>query len=128
MPLGAIEVSCASLLRQINFLIKSSWNLVHPTYIIEKMDEAGVRSATFGADAASELHHVDNIGGFKVVTLEEAYDGTFSTYLGDEGDFRSKFGSHRDLVHCIFTHPQLSLVSYVSFLSCTSVIPRVVPA
>ena len=67
------------------------------------MGEVGVRSATFGAGAASELHRVDNIGGFKVVTLEKAYNGLSSTFhLGNKGDFRSKFGTHQDPVCRLF--------------------------
>jgi len=69
------------------------------------MGEVGVRSATFGAGAASELHRVDNIGGFKVVTLEKAYNGISSTFhLGNKGDFRSKFGTQQDPVRCLFSH------------------------
>ena len=69
------------------------------------MGEVGVRSATFGAGAASELHRVDNIGGFRVVTLEKAYKGISSTiHLGNKGDFRSKFGTHQDPVRLLFTH------------------------
>ena len=75
------------------------------THVIKKMGEVGVRSATFGAGAASELHRVDNIGGFKVVTLEKAYNGLSSTFhLGNKGDFRSKFGTHQDPVRRPFSH------------------------
>ena len=77
------------------------------------MGEVGVRSATFGAGAASELHRVDNIGGFRVVTLEKAYNGLSSTFhLGNKGDFRSKFGTQQDPVRCL---PQSS--RYHSFLT-----------
>lgn len=69
------------------------------------MSEVGIRSATFGAGAASELHRVDNIGGFKVVTLEKAYNGIFSTlHLGNKGDFRSKFGIQPDPVCRLSPH------------------------
>jgi len=91
------------------------------------MGEVGVRSATFGAGAASELHRVDNIGGFKVVTLEKAYNGISSTFhLGNKGDFRSKFGTQQDPVCRLFPHYSVSLDSHVTFPSCTFVIPRVV--
>jgi aspartyl-tRNA synthetase len=81
-PLGAIE-----------------YILLH---VIEKMGKAGLRSATFGAGAASELRRVANIGGFKVVTLEKAYNGISHTFhLGRKGDFRSKFGVRQDPV-CLF--------------------------
>ena len=83
------------------------------THVIKKMGEVGVRSATFGAGAASELHRVDNIGGFKVVTLEKAYNGISSTFhLGNKGDFRSKFGTHQDPVRHAF--------SYYPFVACFS--------
>ena len=76
------------------------------THVIKKMGEVGVRSATFGAGAASELHRVDNIGGFRVVTLEKAYNGISSTFhLGNKGDFRSKFGTQQDPVRCFFSTP-----------------------
>lgn len=69
------------------------------------MGEVGVRSATFGAGAATELHRVDNIGGFKVSTLEKAYNGISSTFhLGNKGDFRSKFGAQQDPVRHISPH------------------------
>ena len=74
------------------------------THVIKKMGEVGVRSATFGAGAATELHRVDNIGGFKVVTLEKAYNGISSTFhLGNKGDFRSKFGTQQDPVRFILS-------------------------
>lgn len=64
----------------------------------------------------------------KAVTLEKVYNGIPSTFYLGNSDFRSKFGTHRDPVRCLslFTHPQLSRVSYVSFLNCTSVIPKAV--
>ena len=74
------------------------------------MGEVGVRSATFGAGAAHELHRVDNIGGFKVVTLEKAYNGISSTFhLGNKGDFRSKFGTQQDPVRdTSLRHPDIT--------------------
>jgi hypothetical protein len=93
------------------------------------MGEVGVRSATFGAGAASELHRVDNIGGFKVVTLEKAYNGISSTFhLGNKGDFRSKFGTQQDPVSRFFSAIPLLQVPDVPSLSCTFVIQRVVSA
>ena len=81
------------------------------------MGEVGVRSATFGAGAATELHRVDNIGGFKVVTLEKAYNGISSTFhLGNKGDFRSKFGAQQDPVRRPFFH----CLSVNRFLHCFS--------
>ena len=75
------------------------------THVIKKMGEVGVQSATFGAGATSELHHVDHIGGFRVVTLEKAYNRISSTFhLGNKGDFRSKFGTHQDPVRLLFAH------------------------
>jgi aspartyl-tRNA synthetase len=66
-------------------------------YVIRKMGDAGVRNATFGAGATPEMQRVENIGGFRVRTLEKAYNGISHTFnLGNKGDFRSKFGSHQD--------------------------------
>jgi hypothetical protein len=73
------------------------------THVIKKMGEVGVRSATFGAGAATELHRVDNIGGFKVVTLEKAYNGISHTFhLGNKGDFRSKFGVQQEPLYICY--------------------------
>jgi hypothetical protein len=61
------------------------------------MGDAGVRSATFGAGATPEMQRVENIGGFRVRTLEKAYNGISHTFnLGNKGDFRSKFGTHQE--------------------------------
>ena len=39
---------------------------------------------------------MDNIGGFKAVTLEKAYNGLSSAFhLRSKGDFGSKFGTHQ---------------------------------
>jgi len=94
---------------QIGCLIGSSPTFQYIlTHVIKKMGEVGVRSATFGAGAASELHRVDNIGGFKVVTLEKAYNGISSTFhLGNKGDFRSKFGTQQDPVRRLFSRSSL---------------------
>lgn len=78
-PLGAIEYILAS--------------------VIKKLGDAGVRSATFGAGATGSLRSVDNIGGFKVRTLEKTYNGISHTFhLASKGDFRSKFGIEQDPV------------------------------
>jgi hypothetical protein len=70
--------------------------LVH---VIKKMGDAGVRNATFGAGATEQMQRVENIGGFRVRTLEKAYNGISHTFnLGNKGDFRSKFGSQQDPV------------------------------
>jgi hypothetical protein len=74
--------------------------LVH---VIKKMGDAGVRNATFGAGATAEMQRVENIGGFRVRTLEKAYNGISHTFnLGNKGDFRSKFGSQQDPVSVSF--------------------------
>jgi hypothetical protein len=68
-------------------------------HVIRKMGDAGVRNATFGAGATPEMQRVENIGGFRVRTLEKAYNGISHTFnLGNKGDFRSKFGSHQEPV------------------------------
>jgi hypothetical protein len=81
-PLGAIEFILA--------------------HVIRKMGDAGVKNATFGAGATPEMTRVDNIGGFRVRTLEKAYNGISHTFnLGNKGDFRSKFGSHQEAVSAL---------------------------
>ena len=78
-PLGAIEYILA--------------------HVIKKLGDAGVRSATFGAGATGSLRSVDNVGGFKVRTLEKTYNGISHTFhLTSKGDFRSKFGIEQDPV------------------------------
>jgi hypothetical protein len=63
------------------------------------MGDAGVRNATFGAGATGEMQRVENIGGFRVRTLEKAYNGISHTFnLTNKGDFRSKFGSQQEPV------------------------------
>lgn len=69
------------------------------SYVIRKMGDAGVRSATFGAGATRSLHRVANISGLRVRTLEKTYNGLAHTFsLMTKGDFRSKFGIHPDPV------------------------------
>jgi hypothetical protein len=69
------------------------------SYVIKKLGEAGVRSATFGPGAADTLQRVENIGGFRVRTLERAYNCLSHTFhLTFKGNFRSKFGIEQDPV------------------------------
>ena len=69
------------------------------TYVIKKLGDAGVKTATFGAGATGRLQAVDNVHGFRVKTLEKAYNGLSTTFhLAGKGDFRSKFGTWRDPV------------------------------
>ncbi len=78
-PLGAIEYILA--------------------FVIKKLGDAGVRSATFGAGATPHMQRVDNIGGLRVRTLEKTYNGLSSAFhLNTKGDFRSKFGIEQDPV------------------------------
>ena len=92
------------------------------------MGEVGVQSATFGAGAASELHRTANIGGFKVTTLEKAYNGISSTFhLGNKGDFRSKFGTQQDPVRPSPSHHSSHRFS-CAIVSCTFAIPKAVSA
>ena len=80
-PLGAIEYILA--------------------HVIKKLGDAGVKSATFGAGATGRLEAVENVHGFRVKTLEKAYNGLSSTFhLTNKGDFRSKFGTWQDPVSC----------------------------
>ena len=69
------------------------------TYVIKKLGDAGVKTATFGAGATGTLQAVENVHGFRVKTLEKAYNGLSSTFnLTGKGDFRSKFGTWHDPV------------------------------
>ncbi|KAI0766828.1 aspartyl-tRNA synthetase cytoplasmic [Trametes elegans] len=67
------------------------------TYVIKQLGDAGVKSATFGAGAIDKLHPAENVHGFRVKTLEKAYNGLSATFnLTGKGDFRSKFGTWQD--------------------------------
>lgn len=67
--------------------------------MIKKLGDAGVKCATFGAGAIDHLQRVENVGGFRVRTLEKTYNGLSHTFsLMNKGDFRSKFGIHQDPV------------------------------
>ena len=82
-PLGAIEYIVA--------------------YVIKKQGDAGVRSATFGAGAASRLQGVDNVVGVRIKTLEKTYNGISSTFhLTSKGDFRGKFGTEQDPLYICY--------------------------
>ncbi|TBU26483.1 aspartyl-tRNA synthetase, cytoplasmic [Dichomitus squalens] len=82
-PLGAIEYILA--------------------YVIKKLGDAGVKTATFGAGATGTLQAADNIHGFKVKTLEKAYNGLSATFhLTTKGDFRSKFGTWHDPLYICY--------------------------
>jgi hypothetical protein len=71
-------------------------------HVIKKMGDAGVRTATFGAGATAEMMRVENIGGFRVRTLEKAYNGLSHTFhLTTKNDFRSKFGTHQEPVRVL---------------------------
>ena len=86
-PLGAIEYIVA--------------------HVIRKLGDAGVRSATFGAGAASRLQGVENIGGFRIRTLEKTYNGLSHTFhLTSKGDFRGKFGIEQDPVSNVHVRGQ----------------------
>jgi lysylphosphatidylglycerol synthetase-like protein (DUF2156 family) len=102
-PLGAIEYMIA--------------------HVIRKMGDAGVKNATFGAGATPQMTRVDNIGGFRVRTLEKAYNGISHTFnLGNKGDFRSKFGSQQEPVRAV--HLFLSGSCAHAFPSYTSATRR----
>ena len=76
------------------------------THVIKKLGDAGVKSATFGAGATGRLEAVENVRGFRVRTLEKAYNGLSSTFnLTGKGDFRSKFGTWHDPVRWLSFPP-----------------------
>ena len=79
------------------------------THVSKKLGDAGVKTATFGAGATGTLQAVDNVHGFRVKTLEKAYNGLSSTFnLAGKGDFRSKFGTWHDPVRSLDFTPTLS--------------------
>ena len=58
-----------------------------------------MRSATFGPGAADKLQRVENVNGFRIRTLERAYNSLSHTFhLTSKGDFRSKFCIEQDPV------------------------------
>jgi len=70
------------------------------TYVIKKLGEVGVRSATFGAGSTGRLERADNVGGFRVMALEKTYNGLTNALpsLSNKTDFRGKFGIHPEPV------------------------------
>ena len=70
------------------------------THVIKKLGEVGVRSATFGAGATDKLERADNVGGFRVMTLEKVYNGLNHAFpsFSNKSDFRAKFGVHPEPV------------------------------
>ncbi|RDX47067.1 aspartyl-tRNA synthetase cytoplasmic [Lentinus brumalis] len=73
------------------------------TYVIKKLGDAGVKSATFGAGATGKLEAADNVHGFRFKTLEKVYNGLSTTFhLTSKGDFRSKFGTWHDPLYICY--------------------------
>lgn len=70
------------------------------THVIKKLGEVGVRSATFGAGATDKLERADNVGGFRIMALEKAYNGLTRAFpaFSNKTDFRGKFGIHPEPV------------------------------
>ena len=96
-PLGAIEFILA--------------------HVIKKLGDAGVRTATFGAGATGTLQRVDNVGGFKVRTLEKTYNGISHTFhLSGKGDFRGKFGVEQDPLYICYPKGGLGAYRFASSL------------
>jgi len=80
------------------------------TSVIKKLGVAGVRSTTFGAGATGQLQRVDNVGGFRVRTLEKVYNGLSTAFhLNNKGDFRSKFGTEQDPLYICYPKGGLGL-------------------
>ncbi|OSX66656.1 hypothetical protein POSPLADRAFT_1131534 [Postia placenta MAD-698-R-SB12] len=73
------------------------------THVIKKLGDAGIRCATFGAGATDRLQRVENVGGFRVRTLEKTYNGLSSHFnLSGKGDFRQKFGIHPEPMYICY--------------------------
>ncbi|KAI0700183.1 hypothetical protein BC835DRAFT_1404934 [Cytidiella melzeri] len=80
------------------------------SWVIKKLGDAGVRTATFGAGAASRVQAGDNIGGFRFRFLEKTYNGLSSTFhLGTKGDFRGKFGIEQDPLYICYPEGKLGI-------------------
>ena len=80
------------------------------SHVIRKLGDVGVRTATFGAGAAQRLQGIDNVGGFRIRTLEKTYNGLSHTFhLSSKGDFRGKFGIEQDPVSIVLDCPGLRL-------------------
>ncbi|OCH85681.1 aspartyl-tRNA synthetase cytoplasmic [Obba rivulosa] len=73
------------------------------SYVIKKLGDAGVRSVTFGAGATGRLERAENVGGFRVRTLEKTYNGISHTFnLTNKGGFREKFGVHQEPMYICY--------------------------
>ncbi|OBZ67021.1 Aspartate--tRNA ligase, cytoplasmic [Grifola frondosa] len=97
-PLGAIEYILA--------------------HVIKKLGDAGVRSATFGAGPTGKLQPAENVGGFRVKTLEKTYNGLSATFsLMTKGDFRSKFGTWQDPLYICFPKGGLGVKGIEAIMS-----------
>jgi len=80
------------------------------SFVIKKLGDAGVRSATFGAGAASRLQGAENVGGFRFKALEKTYNGLSSTFhLTTKGDFRGKFGIEQDPLYICYPKGALGI-------------------
>ncbi|KAI0088428.1 hypothetical protein BDY19DRAFT_950849 [Irpex rosettiformis] len=80
------------------------------SWVIKKLGDAGVRTATFGAGAASRVQAGCNVGGFRFKFLEKTYNGLSSTFhLGSKGDFRGKFGIEQDPLYICYPSGSLGL-------------------
>ncbi|GJJ08488.1 hypothetical protein Clacol_002706 [Clathrus columnatus] len=104
------EICCLVVLAQLSTKrgVQIKWALEFPdapsgaiecilAEVINKLGNAGVKQATFGAGATDELRKADNIGGFRFMILEKAYTGLARTFpLSGKGDFRQKFGVYHD--------------------------------
>ncbi|PCH43826.1 aspartyl-tRNA synthetase [Wolfiporia cocos MD-104 SS10] len=88
------------------------------TYVIKKLGDAGVRSATFGAGATDRLQRVENVGGFRVRTLEKTYNGISSHFsLSGKGDFRQKFGIQQEPMYICYPKGSLGVKGIEAIMS-----------
>ncbi|KAI0737608.1 aspartyl-tRNA synthetase cytoplasmic [Daedaleopsis nitida] len=88
------------------------------THVIKKLGDAGVKTATFGAGATGKLQAADNVRGFRVKTLEKAYNGLSSTFnLNGKGDFRSKFGTWQDPMYICYPKGGLGMKGIEAIMS-----------
>ncbi|EPQ54212.1 aspartyl-tRNA synthetase [Gloeophyllum trabeum ATCC 11539] len=73
------------------------------SYVIKKMGEAGVQSATFGPGASQHLHSADNVSGVTMKILEKSYNGIASRFnLTNKSLFRTKFGVEEEPLYVCY--------------------------
>ncbi|TFK46077.1 aspartyl-tRNA synthetase, cytoplasmic [Heliocybe sulcata] len=80
------------------------------SYVIEKMGEAGIQSATFGPGATQHLEIADNVSGWSVRLLEKTYNSLAKRFsLTNKSDFRTKFGVEQEPLYVCYPKGELGV-------------------